>query len=84
MNAIDEALAVAQMRADLRSGRARAIRERARLSQADVARALGTDAPTVSRWESGQCPPRRKYALALAQLLWELDQLGRSDTEAVP
>lgn len=77
MNAVDEALTVAQVRADLRSGRARAIRERAKLSQADVARALGTDAPTVSRWETGQCPPRRKYALELARLLWELDKLTR-------
>jgi DNA-binding transcriptional regulator YiaG len=79
MNAVDETLTVAQVRSDLRSGRARAIRERARLSQADVARALGTDAPTVSRWETGQCPPRRNYALKLARLLWELDQMNRGE-----
>lgn len=77
MNAVDEALAVAQVRADLRAGRARATRERAGLSQAEVARAVGTDAPTVSRWETGQHPPRRDFALKLAQFLWELDKLTR-------
>lgn len=80
MNAVDEAMAVAQVRADLRSGRARAIREKAHLSQADVARALGTDPPTVSRWETGQCPPRRDYAVKLARLLWDLDKLAREES----
>ena len=74
---VDEAVTVAQVRADLRTGRARTIRERAQLSQADIARALGTDAPTVSRWETGKCPPRRDFAVRLARLLWELEKVSR-------
>jgi len=71
-----EVLAIAQLRADLASGRAREIRERARLSQADVARALGVDQPTVQRWEAGS-QPRREHAARYADLLRQLDELSR-------
>lgn len=76
MTAMSEVLAIAQLRADLRSGRARAIRERARLSQADIARAVGVDQPTVARWEAGRLP-RREHAARYADLLWQLDQMTR-------
>lgn len=82
MDATDEALVVAQVRADLLSGRVREIRKRAKLSQADMARALGTDGPTVSRWETGQSRPRRHHAVKLAGLIWKLDQLAAATSEA--
>lgn len=75
---MNEVLAVAQLRADLASGRARAIRERARLSQADVALALGTDQATVARWEAGRMP-RREQAARYAEFLWQLDRMTRED-----
>jgi DNA-binding transcriptional regulator YiaG len=70
-------LAVAQLRADLRSGRAREIRERAHLSLAEVARALGTDPSAVWGWESGRRSPRGPNAAKYASLLWKLDQVTR-------
>jgi DNA-binding transcriptional regulator YiaG len=76
MTVMNEVLAVAQLRADLASGRAREIRERARLSQAEVALALGVDQPTVARWEAGRMP-RREHATRYADFLWQLDQLSR-------
>lgn len=74
---VDEVLILAQLRADLASGRARQIRENARLSQADIARALGTNVPTVTRWEGGVCP-RRENAIKYATLLRQLDEIGRT------
>lgn len=76
MTAMAEVLAIAQLRADVRSGRARAIRERAHLSQADVARAVGVDQPTVARWEAGRFP-RREHSVRYAELLSHLDQITR-------
>jgi DNA-binding transcriptional regulator YiaG len=70
-------LAVAQLRADLRSGRAKEIRERAHLSLAEVARALKTDPSAVWGWESGRRVPRGENATRYADLLWQLDKLTR-------
>ena len=50
-------------------GRLRQARLRAKLSQADIARALGVTEATVSRWESGTRRPRRAEAQQLAALL---------------
>lgn len=74
MTAMSEILAVAQLRADLASGRAREIRLRVGLSQADIALALGVDQPTVARWERG-CRPRRDHAARYAELLRQLDRM---------
>lgn len=71
------ALAVAQLLADLRSGRARTIREKAGLSQADVSRAVGAHPTTVCGWESGRRKPRGTTAARYAELLWELEKLTR-------
>lgn len=79
MDAADEALTVARVRALLRSGRARTIRERARLSQAEVARAVGTDGPQISRWEAGKAAPQREAALRLAKLLDGLEEIIRDE-----
>ena len=37
----------------------REARERAGMTQAELARRLGTDQPSVSRWEQGKRTPRR-------------------------
>jgi transcriptional regulator with XRE-family HTH domain len=79
MNAAEEELTVARVRSWLRSGRARAIRRRAGMSQADVARAIGTDAPQISRWESGMTTPHRDSALKLARLYDELEKIIRDE-----
>jgi DNA-binding transcriptional regulator YiaG len=75
----DEVLAIAQVRADMASGRARAIRERARLSQSEVARALGVHWTTVAHWEAGRRSPRGETAARYAEMLWQLDKMTRSD-----
>lgn len=74
---MSDVLAAAQARADLQSGRAREIRKRAGLTQADVARACGVGQPTVASWEAGRRVPPTKYAVKLAELLWQLDRLTR-------
>lgn len=67
MNA-DDAIIIAQVRLWLRTGQARAIRTAARLSQAEVGAAVGTDMSQISRWESGRIVPGRESCLALARL----------------
>ena len=54
------------------SGKAREIREDARLSLSDIARSVGAHCSTVSRWESGQRLPRGEAALRYAALLERL------------
>lgn len=51
---------------------ARAIRESAGVSQAQVATELGVARLTVSRWENGTRHPRRALAVRYTQLLNEL------------
>jgi transcriptional regulator with XRE-family HTH domain len=82
MDAAEESLAVARVRSWLRTGRARAIRKRAGLSQADVAKAVGTDHPQVSRWESGLYAPVRGTALRLALLYDGLEEIAREEAAA--
>ena len=57
------------------SGKARQIRECARLSQADVARSVGADQSTVARWERGERVPRGAPALKYALLLDRLQSV---------
>jgi DNA-binding transcriptional regulator YiaG len=71
-----EAVAVSDARNAAIDGRLRAVRRRAKLSQADVARAVGVTEATVSRWEAGVRRPRREEALRLSALL---EVLGRAD-----
>jgi transcriptional regulator with XRE-family HTH domain len=75
MDAAQEVLAVTRARSWLRTGRARALRERAGLSQADIGRAAGTDPAQISRWESGKAAPHRRYALRLAGLYDGLEEI---------
>jgi transcriptional regulator with XRE-family HTH domain len=51
-------LRLVQVRAALNSGEARRIREAARLTISEVARAVGVDQSTVWRWENGARVPR--------------------------
>jgi DNA-binding transcriptional regulator YiaG len=57
-----------------RTGRARLIRERAGISQQDIATALGTDAAAVSGWENGRRRPVGKRAVRYGQLLRLLEE----------
>lgn len=66
-------LEVARVRRLLRDGRARAIRQASGLTKADMARAVGVDHSTFSRWESGARAPRPTAALRLLRLLDQLE-----------
>lgn len=52
----------------------RLARQRAGLTQAEIAELLGVDQAAVSRWESGKRIPRGKTLDRYAELLEELDQ----------
>lgn len=65
----------------------RELRERARLSKAQVARALGVSPSTLSAWESGRDPAgetRTKYAYLLDGLNTKLATATESETTAAP
>ena len=57
-----------------RSGHARHIRERADISQQDIATELGTDAGTVAAWENGHRRPVGERALRYGRLLRLLEE----------
>jgi transcriptional regulator with XRE-family HTH domain len=61
----------------VRSGEARAIRERAGISRLEVARELGVDESTIWRWEKGATLPRGEVVSRYSRLLRLLD--GRSE-----
>ena len=69
---LDTALNLAQLRADVLSGRAQSIRKRARLSQDELAAAIGTVRSTVCSWEQQRRLPRgdlaRRYSAVLVAL----------------
>jgi HTH-type transcriptional regulator/antitoxin MqsA len=56
----------------------RLVRERAGLTQQDVALAIGVSRPTVSRYEAGQRTPRRDH---LHDYLTLLDRLAQAGTD---
>lgn len=66
--------AVASIRADLASGRARTVRETSGVSQSEIADALGVSRQSVSYWEAGRSVPVAEHALAYGKLL---RQIGR-------
>jgi transcriptional regulator with XRE-family HTH domain len=71
---VREAVAVSTARHAASGGHLRTLREQRKLSQADVARALGVTESAVSRWESGARRPAREEALRLAALLAVLER----------
>jgi transcriptional regulator with XRE-family HTH domain len=81
VNAID----ILSARDAAATGRARRIRHAAGLSQSDVARHIGTDASTVSRWENGVLQPNGAAAERLAVLLRQLaSYLAEGETPSSP
>lgn len=80
MSPEDEVIKLVQIRRMLTTGQARALRESAGLSCAEVAWACDTDAASVSRWERGEVTPGRGAALRLGafleRLAAQLDELS--------
>jgi DNA-binding transcriptional regulator YiaG len=73
--ALDRLLSEVHARRKLPAPKARRlIRERAGLSQGDLAQVLDVSIATVSRWESGQCLPARSVYAAYANVLQRLAQ----------
>ncbi|UKY47398.1 helix-turn-helix domain-containing protein [Streptomyces inhibens] len=87
-DAIDSLLAAVGPHAGLPAPDARReLRERARLSKAQVARALGVSPSTVGGWESGREPvgeTRTKYAYLLDGLSAKLAAETQTQTAATP
>jgi transcriptional regulator with XRE-family HTH domain len=83
MDAMQEGLTVARVKSWLRTGRARAIRKRAGLSQAEVASMIGTDAWQISRWEGRKSVPERDTLLDLARLYDGLEEILRAEETAM-
>lgn len=71
---ISEAVELAVVRAMCSSGRARTIRQRAGLSQAEMARPCGVGAPAILKWENGERSPTGEAAIAYGRLLVELEK----------
>jgi DNA-binding transcriptional regulator YiaG len=69
---VKQAIALAEVRELVASGEAAFRRRRSRLSEADVANAVGVTAAAVSRWENGQRFPTGAPALVYGRLLKEL------------
>lgn len=72
-------LRLAGVRAAAASGEARRLREAARLSIGEVAKACGVDQSTVWRWERGTRRPRGESALRYADLIDSLRAETPSD-----
>lgn len=72
---LDAALALTRLRRRLPDPRTRRmLRERADISQAVLAAAIGVERATVSRWESGDREPEGQY---LQSYIEALDRLAR-------
>lgn len=65
----EKLIALSRVRAMLKSGVAKAIRELALVSQSEIAKALGIASPTINRWEAGMREPRPALALKYGDLL---------------
>src|SRR5262245_43260733 len=73
MARFDSLIKKAKRRRDLPSpGERRLIRNQAKLTQQNLAEALGSDRASLSRWESGQRSPRGAMLDAYASLLERL------------
>lgn len=70
-----DALLLSEARRALRDGSAREIRERAKLTQREVAESVGVSADAVTRWEQGSRSPRGTAALRYARLLAQLREV---------
>jgi DNA-binding transcriptional regulator YiaG len=72
MERFAEAVEVARIREKARSGKAKAIREQAGVSRAEIARSIRVHPGTIGRWEEGLRSPRgaaaRRYGAVLKRL----------------
>ncbi len=80
---VDESAVMrARILESLVSGKARLIRRRSGISQADVAKSLGASRSAVASWEQGRRRPRGEVALRYAGLLAGLvDVFDRTTSE---
>jgi DNA-binding transcriptional regulator YiaG len=69
-----QTLRLMRVRSLAANGEARSLRQRARLSLADIGAACDVDQATVWRWEMGTRRPRGEPALKYARLLEELER----------
>ncbi len=67
---------VAAARAALRTGRVAAVRVKAGLSQAEMAKGMGVARTTLQAWEAGRRSPRGPAAQRLASLIDILERIG--------
>ena len=65
---------VIRVRKALRNGEFAQIRDRARMSKAEVAHILGVDPATYGRWENGRMRPGFESSIRLAELLGVLER----------
>jgi len=70
-----EAVEIARVREMARSGCAKAIRQRARVSRSEIARSIEVDPSTIRRWEEGLRVPQGAAAIRYGALLRELAEL---------
>jgi DNA-binding transcriptional regulator YiaG len=68
----EDALRIAIARRLAKSGEARALRQKAGLTLAEVAAVCGTTAPTVWRWETGKRVPKTAAARMYGEFLERL------------
>ena len=71
----EETVALAQARLRASNGALSAIRQRAKLSQEAIGRAVGVSRVTVLRWENGERAPSGAPAVQLAKLLRQLEAM---------
>lgn len=76
----EPAITRARLLSNLASGRATEIRERAGISQADIARSIGASRTAIASWEQGIRRPRGELAARYARLLTALDELLERNT----
>jgi DNA-binding XRE family transcriptional regulator len=63
---------IMQTRAELASGDARQARATARITQGEMASALGVSRSALGHWETGRSVPSAEHALAYGRLLRQL------------
>lgn len=74
----ETALRLSYVRELAKSGRARELRRRARLSLAEVGAVTGVDQASVWRWETGRRTPQGAPALRYETLLRSLEETWRA------
>jgi DNA-binding transcriptional regulator YiaG len=67
-------VSLVEIRAALATGRVRELRQRARLSQSEFARAIGVSPAAVSRWESQARQPSEESAERLVRIMRVLER----------